>query len=326
MSLADAALSPSVDQQQQRQAFREDILAGLSGDPKWVSCKYLYDKRGSELFDQICQTPEYYVTRTELAIMRQHAGQMAAQLGPGVALVEYGSGSSLKTRLLLDHLEKPACYVPVDVSGQHLQESCAMLAADYPDLAVLPVTADFTQPFELPAACDAAERAVVYFPGSTIGNLTHEESCQLLAGTRDLCGEGGEMLLGMDLQKDPAVIHAAYNDAQGVTAEFNLNLLRRINRELDGNFDVQAFRFEAAYNARRGRVESALVSQRDQRVTIDGREFEFTAGEPIRTEYSHKYTIPQFERLALEAGFTLQQVWTDAQQYFAVVLLTSARA
>lgn len=304
--------------------FREDVLAGLSDPQKHVACKYLYDQRGSQLFDQICQLEEYYPTRVELGIMQQYAGEMANQIGTRVMLIEYGSGSSVKTRLLLDQLHQPAAYVPVDISQKHLRESAARLSAKYPHLEVLPVCADFTTEFGLPISKSRPSHCAVFFPGSTIGNLEYDTATELLEKITLMCGSGGGLLIGIDLKKDVSTIEAAYNDQRGVTAEFNLNLLRRINRELNANFDVDEFSHRAIYNAPRGRVEMHLVSESNQDVTIDGLRFCFLEGETICTEYSHKYTIREFEKMAAAGGLALRRYWTDRGHQFAVLHLAVA--
>jgi dimethylhistidine N-methyltransferase len=302
-----------------RSRFRQDVLAGLAGAVKSLPCKYFYDQRGSRLFDEICELDEYYLTRTELAIMRQFAPEMGQQIGPGVMLVEYGSGSSVKTRILLDHLPDPVAYVPVDISGKHLRSTAQTLAVDYRHLEVLPVCADFTEDFALPASSREPTHAAVYFPGSTIGNFRPARALRLLRRIADLCGTGGGLLIGVDLQKDVDVMEAAYNDERGVTAQFNLNLLHRINRELGADFDVEQFEHLAYYNPREGRVEIYIVSRRDQFVTFANREFRFRAGERIHTENSHKYTVEGFAALAAEAGLTLRRCWTDPRRNFAVM-------
>lgn len=310
------------DRRPSRAPFRRDVLTGLSESPKRISSKYLYDARGSRLFEQICTLPEYYLTRTELAIMEADAAEMAAEIGPDAVVIEYGSGSSLKTRLLLDALDDPAAYVPVDISREHLQESAASVAEDYPSLNVVPVCADFTERLELPPSVEEGGRRIVYFPGSTIGNFTPERSRRLLRNIRMVCGPRGGLLLGFDLQKDPAILQAAYDDAAGVTARFSLNLLHRINRELGANFDVAAFHHRATYNEEAGRIEIELVSQRRQTVTIAGREFDFDEGEPISTEFCHKYSLEGIGQLASDGGFDVSRVWTDERQWFGVGLLT----
>jgi dimethylhistidine N-methyltransferase len=299
--------------------FLRDVLAGLRRSPKELPCKYFYDRLGSELFDRICQLDEYYLTRCELTIMDQHAVEMGRQIGPGVMLVEYGSGSSVKTRYLLDGLVDPAAYVPVDISCDHLRRTARELARDYPRIEVLPVCADFTGDFRLPRSRHKATHAAVYFPGSTIGNFVPERATELLRRIAALCGSAGGLLVGIDLEKDAATINAAYNDALGVTALFNLNLLGRINRELDADFDVRQFSHRAVYNAELGRVEICLVSRRAQVVAIDGAVIELAKGEAIHTEYSHKYTLERFAAMAARAGLALRRQWTDAKGYFAVL-------
>ncbi len=301
--------------------FLSDVRAGLRAAEKSLPCKYFYDKRGSELFDQICLLEEYYLTRAELAIMERGAGQMGAQIGSGVRLVEYGSGSSVKTRYLLDALPGAVAYVPVDISGEHLKQTATELAADYPRIEVLPVCADFTQEFALPRPSSATSHTAVYFPGSTIGNFLPARATELLRNISSLCGQGGGLLIGIDLKKDAAKIEAAYDDPQGTTAAFNLNLLRRINRELEGDFDLAQFRHRAAYNPDLGRVEIDLVSRQAQTVTIAGEIYTFDVGEAIRTEYSHKYTVEEFAKLATPAGLMLHHQWTDDARQFAVLHL-----
>lgn len=322
MSLSLLDLQPSID------TFREDVLEGMSRAEKRLPCKYLYDQRGCELFEQICELDEYYPTRTELGVMRDHGAEMAKAIGPRSALIEYGSGAGVKTRILLDHLQSPAAYVPVDIARNHLYQTAVALADDYVDLPVLPVCADFTQPFELPddllPAVAAADRRVVYFPGSTIGNLEPAGADELLRQIAELCGAGGGLLLGIDLVKDVDVLEAAYDDARGVTARFNLNLLRRINRELDGDFDLARFRHRAKYNPRRRRVEIYLVSLARQRVEIAGETFELAPGEAICTEYSHKYDLDDFCGRALQAGLERRRHWLDPRNYFAVVYFDAA--
>ncbi len=301
--------------------FLRDVLDGLSSEPKRLDCKYFYDERGSQLFDRITELPEYYLTRTEQAIMEAHVAEMGAQIGPGVMLVEFGSGSSTKTRILLDHLEDPVAYVPLDISEEHLLKTATALRTSYPDLEILPLVADFTERFELPDSSRTRTHAAVYFPGSTIGNFTPAEAHQILGTIAGILGAQGGLLIGIDLQKDPGIIEAAYNDAQGITDEFNLNLLVRANRELGANFEIERFAHQAVYNEAMGRVELFLVSRDDQTVTLDGREFEFRAGELILTEYSYKYTVAGFAGLAAEAGFSLHKSWTDRERLFAVLHL-----
>ena len=314
--------SALVDQEPTRDLFLAEILSGLQQTPKKLPSKYFYDQRGSQLFDRICEVDEYYVTRTELAIMRDFAPQMAAQIGRGVMLIEYGNGSSVKTRLLLNHLEDLAAYVPVDISRKHLEQACARLAGDYPALEVIPVSADFTTPFDIPTPVCEPTHTAVYFPGSTIGNFSAQQAERLLSQIATQCGAGGGLLIGIDLQKDPNLLVAAYNDSQGVTAEFNLNLLRRVNRELDGNFQMDRFRHRAIYDTTDHRIEMYLESLEPQSISIANQVFSLAEGEMICTEYSHKYTTNGFARMAEDAGLTLQRQWSDEHHRLAVLYFT----
>jgi L-histidine Nalpha-methyltransferase len=316
--------TPLIDLGVPSNRFRADVVRGLAAPHKEIPCKYFYDEAGSRLFDRICELDEYYPTRTERAIMEQHAPEMAALAGPGCLVAEYGSGSSVKSRLLLDHLESVAAYVPIDISREHLLASAAALAREYPTIEVLPVCADFTRPFELPAPAQKPRRRLVYFPGSTIGNFTPEEAVQLLRRTARLGGPGSVLLLGVDLKKEPKVLHAAYNDARGVTAAFNLNLLTRINRELGADFQVNQFWHYAFYNPAAGRIEMHLVSRKEQRVRIGADTFAFAEGESIRTEYSYKYNLTDLRHLASAGGFEVRQVWTDDRPFFCVLYLVTA--
>jgi dimethylhistidine N-methyltransferase len=302
--------------------FRADVFRGLLAPEKKLPCKYFYDEVGSKLFEQITELEEYYPTRTELIIMERHVAEMAALLGPRCLLIEYGSGSSLKTRRLLDRLREPAGYVPIDVSGEFLRRSALALGEEYPDIEVLPLCADFTQPLGLPACRTVAGRRVVYFPGSTFGNFTPEAALALLRQTATLCGRGGALLLGIDLRKDPRVIESAYNDRQGVTAAFNRNILVRINRELGADFDIEQFIHMAFYNAAQRRIEMHLVSRRDQIARVARVPFFFAAGESIHTENSYKYSLRDLADLAGAGGFAVERVWTDDRQYFSVAYLT----
>jgi len=304
--------------------FLREVLAGLSKPRKELPCKYFYDARGSRLFDRICRLDEYYPTRCELAILRRHGPELAARLGAGCVLIEYGSGSSLKTRLLLDRLADPAAYVPVDISREHLLRSAGALARRYPGLEVAPVCADFTAPFELPPLRRRGRR-VVYFSGSTISNFGPPEATALLANIARLCGPGGGLLIGVDLDKDPGIVEPAYNDALGVTAEFNLNLLARINRELGADFRLDQFRHHAFYDAGHTRIEMHLVSLRPQVVRVGGETFAFAEGESIRTEYSYKYSLGAFRQLAGQAGLEVERVRTDDQGLYSVQYLSVRR-
>jgi len=302
--------------------FRADVFRGLRAQNKVLPCKYFYDEIGSALFEQITKLEEYYPTRTELGIMQRHAAEMAGLLGPNCLLIEYGSGSSVKTRLLLNHVLDPTGYIPIDVSGEQLRCSAHALEAEYPDIDVLPLCADFTRPLNIPGCRKPAVRRVVYFPGSTLGNFTTGEAIALLRQTASLCGSDGGLLLGIDLRKDPRVLEAAYNDRQGVTAAFNRNILVRINRELGADFDLDQFAHRAFYNASRVRIEMHLVSRRDQIVRVGSMPFFFAKGESIHTENSHKYSLPALTDLAEASGFTMERIWTDARQYFSVAYFT----
>jgi dimethylhistidine N-methyltransferase len=300
------------------ETFEADVLAGLTRAPKALPCKYFYDERGSALFEAICELDEYYVTRTELAITRRHAAQMAERLGPRCLLVEYGSGSGLKTRILLDALEEPVAWVPIDISRAALEASAAELRAERPELEVLPVCADYTASYALPRPARAPRRTVVYFPGSTIGNFTPGQARGFLAHAAEVCGRGGGLLIGVDLQKDRERLERAYDDAAGVTAAFNRNLLVRINRELGADFRVERFRHVALWNAELGRVEMHLESVADQEVRVAGRSFRVRAGERIHTENSYKWRLGDFRALAARAGWRLVRAWTDAEALFSV--------
>jgi L-histidine Nalpha-methyltransferase len=303
-----------------------EVLAGLTAAQKRISPKYFYDQRGSELFDEICELPEYYPTRTELAIMRRHLPEIAELVGPQAAVIEFGAGSSLKIRQLLDHLIQPAAYVPVDISGDYLADQADALAADYPRLQIQPVLADFTRPFDLPRHPVEPRRNLVFFPGSTIGNFSRTQARELLEVMRVEASEDGCALIGVDLKKDPGILHAAYNDSRGVTAKFNLNVLRRLNRELGADFDLGAFRHDAVWDEDEGRIEMRLISEREQQVTIAGTVIGFRAHEFIITEHSHKYGLEEFRRLAAQAGFDGPHAWVDEQQLFSVHYLVPRRS
>ncbi len=295
-----------------------EILAGLSRDQKTLSPKFFYDERGSQLFEQITELPEYYPTQTELDIMEDNIDEIARLIGPQASIIEFGSGSSTKTRMLLEHAIDLAAYVPVDISRDHLLASANTLAEEFPDIEVLPVAADFTHPFELPNPRITPVRNIVYFPGSTIGNFTPAGAHALLEVMHTEAGDGGALLIGVDLQKDPAVLEQAYNDSAGITAQFNLNVLQRLNHEFGADFDTSRFRHVAFYNEALGRVEMHLESSGKQRVTISDKQFLFRDGETIHTESSHKYTLKGFAKAAMRAGFEVHTVWTDARQYFSV--------
>ena len=312
-----------------------DVLRGLQSEPKRLSSTYFYDERGSQLFDEICDLPEYYLTRTETRILEQHAEEIAGRIGANALLVELGSGASTKTRLLLDRLPDLAAYVPVDISRTHLVAAAQRIAAAYPGLEVLPACADFTQAFPLPKPSRTPSRVVVFFPGSTIGNFDPPAAVELMKVMRRIAagasaarlgsahattGAGG-LVIGFDLVKDPAILERAYDDSAGVTAEFNLNVLRRLNRDLGANFDLQAFRHQAIWVPETSRIEMRLVSRVAQTVTIAGEEISFVADEPIITEHCHKYTPGQFAAQAGAAGWKARQTWGDEMNYFHVQYL-----
>jgi L-histidine N-alpha-methyltransferase len=298
--------------------FLADVVAGLQARPKTLPSKYFYDKRGSQLFDLICELPEYYPTRTEIDIMSHHAPDMAKVIGSQAAVVELGSGSSQKTSYLLAELERPVAYVPVEISRDYLEEAAERIEAKFPDLEVLPLHADFTLPFPLPPTSRPVAKRVVYFPGSTIGNFSGEAADHLLQQIARLAGPGGGLLLGFDLVKERHVLEAAYNDTQGITAAFNRNLLARINRELGGTFPLDRFAHRAFFNADDSRIEMHLESLVDQQVTVGSHRFDFRRGETIRTELSHKYRLGEMCCLARQASLRHTATWTDARQYFAV--------
>ena len=296
--------------------FLEDVIEGLSQPRKSLSPKYFYDAAGSRLFERICRLREYYPTRVELAITRRNLAQIARFAGRRAALLEYGTGEGVKTRLLIAAL-RPWRYTPVDISEDALRRAVASLARRFPELRIVPVRGDFSRPLDIPPL-PASARRVVYFPGSTIGNLTPDEAHAFLKMTRAQVGARGAMIVGVDLKKDANVLHAAYNDAQGVTAAFNLNVLARINRELGGDFDLRRFVHYAFYEPTAGRIEMHLVSTERQTVTIGAHRFAFERGESIHTENSYKYSIAEFQALAARAGFRAAKVWTDARRWFSV--------
>lgn len=295
---------------------RAEVLEGLGRSAKRLSPKLFYDQRGSQLFDAITELPEYYPTRTEIGILREYGSEMADLLGRDNVLIELGSGSSLKIQTLLAALQ-PSVYMPVDISKEHLLESAHALAERFPGLSIRAACADYSAPFRLPLELDWTDLAA-FFPGSSIGNFDPDEARLLLGRVASLLGTGGRLLIGVDLPKDPAILNAAYDDAQGVTAAFNLNLLSRINRELEADFDLDAFSHRAFFNTERSRVEMHLVSRIEQQVEVAGVRFGFRAGETIHTENSYKYGIDAFHRLAGDAGFVAEQVWTDEQGLFSV--------
>jgi dimethylhistidine N-methyltransferase len=309
-----------------RSQFLRDVVNGLDQSHKRLPCKYFYDEIGSALFDEICELDEYYLTRTELAILQAKASEMADAIGKNCEFIEFGSGSGLKTRLVLKELCSPRAYVPIDIAREHLLRSARELSRCFPGLRVIPVHGDFTARFSLPEHGDPRARRVVYFPGSTIGNFSPTAAVCLLRKIAALVGSGGGLLIGFDLDKDESIVLPAYNDARGTSALFNLNLLARINRELDADFELSAFNHRALYLRSQERMVMHLVSKKDQVVRVAGRPFEFREGETIHTEDSYKYSLKHFARLTSQAGFTLSQQWTDPKQYFAVQYLTVDRS
>jgi len=300
--------------------FADDLTRGLRGRPKRIPSKYFYDARGAQLFEQICRLSAYYPTRAELDILRRHGPDLARVIGPDVDVIEPGSGAALKTRLLLSALDRVGLYVPVDVSREQLHATAEALRREYHALAVQPVCADFTSTFEVPERRPGA-RTVVFFPGSTIGNFEPIEAAVLLSRLARLCGPNGGVLIGVDLKKDPALLHRAYNDESGITAAFNLNVLVRANVELGADFALGRFRHYAFYDPREGRIEMTLVSLERQEVCVGGERFGFEAGEPLTTEYSYKYELGQFAELATAAGLSAREAWLDPARLFAMLWL-----
>jgi dimethylhistidine N-methyltransferase len=308
-----------------RAEMQADILNGLLQPQKEISPKYFYDARGSQLFDDITQLPEYYLTRTERGIMAASIAEMAHCIGPNAAVIEFGSGSGNKIRMLLDELDDPVACVAVEISRDHLMDSTQSLASDYPQLQTIAICADFTRPFEFPPI-PGAQRNLIFFPGSTIGNFPTEDAVNLLRVMNHAAGENGALLIGTDLVKDVDVLEAAYNDSAGVTADFNLNLLAHINRELQADFKLDRFRHLAVFNNELQRIEMYLVSQAEQGVHIGGQRIRIESGERILTEYAYKYELESFSRLAARAGFGVRQVWTDPQRHFSVQYLLRERS
>ena len=305
----------------QLEELRVQVLAGLRDEKKWLPCRLRYDERGSELFERITTLEEYYPTRTERAIMTAAAAEMGRIIGSGCVLIEYGSGSSAKTRVLLDHLLTPVAYVPIDVSCAQLEAAAAGIRDRYPTLKVAPMCADYNRPLRLPDVATTRGHRVAYFPGSTIGNFNVDEAVPFLNRVARTVGSGGFLLVGVDLQKERAVLEAAYDDAYGVSAAFTLNVLQHLNRILDADFDTESFRHRSFYNQVRGRIETYLISATEQSVTVAGERFRFAAGESILTEVSYKFTLDGFALLAAVSGFEVVAVWIDPRQLFSVQLL-----
>src|SRR5437773_339260 len=320
----DSLTAPQQISTSESSDFVADVVAGLSSNPRTLPCKYFYDERGAALFQKICELPEYYVTRTEIEILDRNRSEIASQLGPAIQLVGLGTGAGTKTRILIEALVKPAVYIPVDISEKQLRKSTALFHKIFPNLEVLPVCADYLQPVALPSPRQKAARNVVYFPGSTIGNFEPTEAMEFLRRIANVSGRDGGLLIGVDLRKDRRVIEAAYNDSTGVTAQFNLNLLARINREIGADFDLNRWRHRAVYNSKAGRIEMYLISETDQLVHMAEQEFHFRSGEKIITEFSYKYTPEDFAALAREAGFEFIRMWTDEARLFGVFYFVTA--
>src|SRR5215475_2709323 len=304
--------------------FEADVLEGLHAAPKYLPAKYFYDATGSRLFERITEVPEYYPTRCEMSTLRRHSAEIAKLIPPGAALVEFGSGSSKKARILLRAAPKLAAYVPVDICGEMIEQEAAELRPDFPQLKVLPVTADICKPFALPQEAKAAPARIGFFPGSTIGNFEPHEAAGFLRNVANILGKGATLFVGADLIKSVDVLNAAYNDAEGVTAQFNLNLLTRINRELGGTFRLDSFEHHAFYNRERHRIEMHLASLRRQRVKVAGETIDFRAGETIHTENSYKYSVESLAALARGVGWLPARAWTDSQKYFSIQAFTFA--
>jgi len=325
--------------------FCEQVIAGLSQEPRTLPCKFFYDEIGSALFSRICELPEYYITRTEMQILRERGAEIAAALGRGIELIGLGTGAGTKTQILLDHLDAPTAYLPVDISKEQLTQSTAIFRRRFPSLEILPICADYLQPFDLPARRRAPSRTVVYFPGSTIGNLEPADATDFLKKIADMVGNGratlrgatmarrslalpgdparpldGGLLMGVDLKKSKAILERAYNDRAGVTGQFNLNLLARINRELGADFDLRQWRHLAIYNEKAGRIEMHLISARSQTVNIADTAFTFAPGEYIITEFSYKYSPSEMIELASAVGLRFEKIWTDEQKLFGLFL------
>jgi dimethylhistidine N-methyltransferase len=299
--------------------FLAEVLAGLSSTPRTLPCKFFYDERGADLFQEICDLPEYYITRTETELLRRYAAEIAESIGANAALIGFGTGAGIKTRMLLEHLENPIAYIPVDISKQRLLDSAVELSKAMPSLEILPVCADYLQELQFPKPLRKPDHVAVFFPGSTIGNLEPAVAKGFLERVCRLCGKNGGLIIGVDLQKSREVLEAAYNDSAGVTAKFNLNLLVRANRELEADFDLARWTHRAVYNEAEGRIEMHLLSVGQQTVHVGGRAFEFADGEKIITEFSYKQTLDGFARLASSAGFRdASRVWTDPKRWFAI--------
>jgi dimethylhistidine N-methyltransferase len=323
MSLLADKIGNTADNDILFEEAQEEIVEGLTAEQKQISPKYFYDERGSKLFDEICELPEYYPTRTEQLIMQTHLPEIAELVGPKAAVIEFGAGSNAKARQLLGHLDAPLAYVPVEISGEYLADQAAELQDDFPELSIKPVVADFTKPFDLPEHPEVPARNLVFFPGSTIGNFTRTEAVELLDVMRMEAKPGGALLIGVDLVKDEDRVLAAYNDSQGTTAAFNLNALKHLNECVGTDFDLDNFEHEAVYDKNHQRIEMRLVSLARHSVDVADETIRFEEGEHIVTEYSHKYSIESFKELAAQAGWRHEAVWTDDNRLFSVHFLSA---
>jgi dimethylhistidine N-methyltransferase len=324
MSLRAEKTANVVEPERLFEEEQAEIIDGLKADQKRIAPKYFYDQRGSELFNDICTLPEYYLTRTESKIMAEYSRDIAARIGPRAAVIEFGAGSNAKAKRLLSELESPLAYVPVEISGEYLSEQASDLRRVFPGLSIKPIVADFTKPFELPPHPVTPERNLIFFPGSTIGNFSRDEALKLLRVMLAEAKSGGGLLIGVDLIKNPGTVSAAYNDSQGVTAEFNLNALNHINEGLGATFQPELFRHDAIYDKKFDRIEMRLISVKRHTVDIAGQAIEFVSGEHIVTEYSHKYSVKGFAALAESAGWVHEAVWSDAENLFSVHYLSVA--
>lgn len=306
--------------------FLKEVLEGLKKPQKELPSKYFYDEAGSKLFAQICTLDEYYIPSTEAGIMQDNIEELTTLIGKRAILVEYGCGDCSKVRRILSHLNDLVAFIPIDISKEQLLQAANELALDYPTLDVLPVCADYTSDFEIPKTKEMYSRIVIYFPGSTISNFDPIPAKNFLRHIAKVCGPGGALLIGVDLKKDPEVLHRAYNDSRGVTAAFNTNILKRINREIGADFQLDGYKHYAFYNSREGRIEMHLVSLKDQQVHLDGATIYFAKGESIWTESSYKYNIDEFAQIAEEVGFRVAKVWTDKLKWFSVQYLVAVEA
>ncbi len=313
----------SGESRQRQERFLAEVISGLRKPEKELPSKYFYDERGSQLFEGICSLEEYYIPHAEESIMQANIEEIVELIGPETLLIEYGSGECKKVRFLLEHLHNPVAYVPIDISAEQLRRVSQELAADYPALEILPVCADYTINFEIPDTAKECRRTMAYFPGSTIGNFEPIPARHFLEHISRVCGRGGALLIGVDLKKDPAILHRAYNDSQGITAAFNLNLLHRINRELGADFQVDSFKHYAFYNPKEGRIEMHLSSLKKQTVHLDNTIINFAPGETIWSESCYKYNLDEFEEIAAISGFKVKRAWTDEQRLFSVQYLVT---